>query len=300
MTKENKLPEGKVDYDAVEEKSLPVCYSYRDGNQIIGNTRRAASRVMVGIPTTGLVRMEWVIGRYGQVIPCNWSQTETMQWLDTSAPIDFLVADARNICVYHCLNQGFDWLFFIDHDTIMPPFTILKMNERMIEGKVPVWSGLYFTKTRPAEPLVYRGRGTGYFKDWILGDEVWVDGLPMGCTMIHSSILKELVKVSKPYEVKPGLVVSEVFKTPSKVWFDPMKRSWYTATGTEDIRLCDKIMENDIFRKAGWPEYADKEFPFLIDTEIFCKHIDHSGVQYPNQGEEQEFMKKEDEDEKVA
>lgn len=290
--------------DEIIQKSLPSydkydnMLEYRKGNKVIGNTRKPARRVMVGIPTTGNVRMEWVIARYGQVIPCNWSQTDAIQWLDQYSPIDFLVADARNICVYHCLQQGFDWLFFIDHDTIIPPYTILTMNDRMMEGKVPVWSGLYFTKTKPAEPLIYRGRGNGYFKDWEFGQEVWVDGIPMGCTMIHSSILKAMSDVCDPYEVRPGMVVKEVFKTPAKVWFDPEERNWYTASGTEDLHWCHKIMENDIFTKAGWPEYADKEFPFLIDTNLFCKHIDMSGIQYPNNGEEYEFMPKENKEDK--
>jgi len=41
-------------------------------------------------------------------------------------------------------------------------------------------------------------------------------------------------------------------------------------------------MENHIFAKAGFPEYEGKEFPFLVDTSIFVKHISReTGVQYP-------------------
>lgn len=287
----------KVDYGDIVKKGLPdykgfdLPKEYRENNKVIGNTRRAANRIMVGVPTTGLVRMEWVLARYGQVIPCNWSQTDAIQWLDAYSPIDFLVADARNICAYHCLDKGFDWLFFIDHDTVIPPFTVLKMNDRMIEGKVPVWSGLYFTKSKPSEPLIYRGRGTGYYKDWCFGDDVWVDGLPMGCTMIHASILREMAKISEDYEVRPGFTVKKIFETPAKVWFSPDTRDWYIATGTEDLEFCSRVMENDIFGKAGWPEYSNKEFPFLIDTTLFCRHIDQAGIQYPANGEELQFIK---------
>lgn len=287
----------------ITEKKLPdykgfkVPKTYREGNEIVGNTRKPSMRVMVGIPTTGLVRMEWVVARYGQVIPCNWSQTDSLQWLDQYSPVDFLVADARNICAYHCLDQGFEWLFFIDHDTIIPPYTILAMNDRMMEGKIPVWSGLYFTKSKPSEPLIYRGRGTGYYKDWKFGDEVWVDGLPMGCTMIHSSILMEMAKISESYEVKPGFHVKKIFETPAKIWFDPEARYWYTVTGTEDLHFCARIIENDILTKAGWPEIGKKEFPFLIDTNLFCRHITNDGIQYPFNGEENEFMRGEEDGE---
>src|SRR5262245_29261399 len=37
------------------------------------------NRLVIGTPATGLVRMEWVVGRYGQVIPTNWSHIEIMQ-----------------------------------------------------------------------------------------------------------------------------------------------------------------------------------------------------------------------------
>lgn len=275
--------------DLPQYKGMDVPVAYRQ-NAVIGNSRKTFHRVMVGIPTTGLVRMEWVISRYGQVIPCNWSQTDTLQWLDQHSPIDFLVADARNICVHHCLNQGFEWLFFIDHDTVMPPFTILAMNERMLKGEIPLWSGLYFTKSKPSEPLLYRGSGTGYYTDWKLGDEVWVDGLPMGCTMIHHSLLVELAKQAEPYEVRPGMTIRKIFETPAKVWFDPELRSWFTYTGTEDLQFCSDILEKGILKKAGWDEVAEKEYPFLVDTNLFCRHIDQNGTQYPSNGEEFEFM----------
>lgn len=275
--------------DLPQYKGMDVPVAYRQ-NAVIGNSRKTFHRVMVGIPTTGLVRMEWVISRYGQVIPCNWSQTDTLQWLDQHSPIDFLVADARNICVHHCLNQGFEWLFFIDHDTVMPPFTILAMNERMLKGEIPLWSGLYFTKSKPSEPLLYRGSGTGDYTDWKLGDEVWVDGLPMGCTMIHHSLLVELAKQAEPYEVRPGMTIRKIFETPAKVWFDPELRSWFTYTGTEDLQFCSDILEKGILKKAGWDEVAEKEYPFLVDTNLFCRHIDQNGTQYPLNGEEFEFM----------
>jgi len=250
-------------------------------------------RVMIGIPMTGLVRSEWVMARYGQVIPCNWSQVDCIQWLDQYAPLGFVVADARNIIANTAVEQEFEWLFFIDHDTVLPPNTILKWNERMLKGDVPIFGGLYFTRSVPAEPLVYRGRGNSYHADWGLGEEVWVDGLPMGCTMIHSSILKALYEESEEYEIGTqtgSRKIKRIFETPARGNFDPEKLEWNTQVGTEDLEFCTRVMRDGIFKKAGWPEYDDKEFPFLIDTSVFCKHIGMDGRVYPSQGEEQEFI----------
>jgi hypothetical protein len=42
----------------------------------------------------------------------------------------------------------------------------------MHQGDIPMLSGLYFTKSLPAEPLIYRGRGNSYYKKWKFGDKV--------------------------------------------------------------------------------------------------------------------------------
>lgn len=260
-----------------------------------GSPGGMSKRVMVGIPMTGLLRSEWVIARYSQVVPCNWSQTDCYHWISQYSPLNFLVADARNIIVSKCIQNKFEWLFFIDHDVIIPPDTVLRVNERMLKHEIPVWSGLYFTKSVPSEPLIYRGRGNGYYNKWKLGDEVWVDGLPMGITLIHSSILKAMYEESEEYVLRDAagaeVIVRRVFETPAKVWYDPAQHNWFTEVGTEDLKWCRRVIEGNYFKKAGWPEYQRKKFPFLIDTKLFCRHIDFDGVQYPARGEETEFMK---------
>jgi hypothetical protein len=233
-----------------------------------------------------------MMARYGQVIPCNWSQVDAIKWIQSFSPVGHMVADARNSIVQSFIEQEFEWLFFIDHDTVIPPGTVLKLNERMLEHKIPVWSGLYFTKSVPSEPLVYRGRGNGYFTDWKIGDEVWTSAVPMGCTMIHRSILKIMWEEAETYEYM-GQTVRRVFETPARTWFDPETMNWYTQTGTEDLEWCMQLVEKDIFARAGWKEIQEKEYPFLVDTNIFCRHIDWDGIQYPANGEHMQFVDKE-------
>ncbi len=263
-------------------------------NEAFRAAENLTKRIIVGIPMTGLLRSEWVLARYGQVIPCNWSQVDCIQWLDQYSPIGHTVANARNIIATKAVELDFEWLFFIDHDTVIPPNTILKWNERMLKADVPIFSGLYFTRSVPSEPLVYRGRGNSYYANWRLGEEVWVDGLPMGCTMIHSSILKVLYDESEVYQVGTQngemLDVRKIFETPVNSYFNPEKLEWFNAVGTEDLEFCTRIMKEDVFTKAGWPEYKDKEFPFLIDTSVFCRHIDFDGKVFPSQGEEQQYL----------
>jgi len=241
-------------------------------------------RVLIAVPTTGSVRIEWMMARFGQVIPCNWSNGDIFQYFNQYSPIGWAVADARNVCVEHFISQGFEWILFIDHDVILPPDTFLKMNEYMRNGDIPVVSGLYFCKGTMPEPLMYRGRGTSYYGDWKRGDKVWVDGIPMGCTLIHKNIMKVLYENSETYTqstIRGPVVTRKVFETPRQAWQDPETGKYKTKTGTEDLFWCDRVMKEGVFEKAGFPDYEGKEFPFLVDTSIFCQHVDNNGVQYP-------------------
>lgn len=249
----------------------------------------ATKRLMVGIPVTGLVRYEWVQARYGQTIPANWGQVEMTYWLDPYSPFEFWVADARNVIVDKFVREGMEWLLFIDHDVCLCPGFLIRANERMIAEEIPVWSGLYFTKSLPSEPLVYRGRGNGYFAKWKLGDQIWVDGLPMGATLIHRSVLKVMWDESEEYTLQQGVSARRVFREPQDLVYDPETQGWHSVTGTEDLAWCQRVIDDKIFKKAGWPTYQRKKYPFMVDTGLFCRHIDPSGTKYPMAGEEGEF-----------
>lgn len=265
------------------------------GGMMLADKKHSRNRIMVGIPTTGLVRYEWVMARYGQVIPCNWSQKEMAYFYAPWSPIGFQVADARNIIAHHAIQGNFEWLLFIDHDTCPPPNMLIAFNEYMLRKLVPVVCGLYFTKSVPADPLVYRGFGEGSYRDWKMGDKVWCDGIPMGCTLIHCDVLRAMQPDMEEYKLTSmggeSIVVRKYFHTPaeSKINEEGM---WENRTGTEDLDWCKKVMEGDYLAKARFEKVAKREFPFLIDTQIFCKHIDTDGVMYPSRGEEQEFMRK--------
>lgn len=263
----------------------------RPNNQIQKADVDLRKRLMISAPLTGLLRAEWVLARYGQAIPCNWSQVEMITWLDMFSPLGYLVADARNMAVTNFIKGNFEWLFFIDHDVILPIDTFNKLNQYMLKGDVPIMGGLYFTKGLPSEPLLYRGIGTGHFRDWKFGDKVWVDGMGLGCNIIHRSVLEVVWKESKEYQVGNAFA-RKVFETPNASHFDPETNSWVTEGGTEDLTFYHRLIDKDILKKAGWPKFQKKKYPYLCDTSIFCRHIDWNGSQYPSAGEEKEFIKK--------
>jgi len=245
---------------------------------------RYVNRLLVATPTTGLVRMEWVAARYGQIIPTNWSQVSMNQWLNGYLPIRYQVADAQNLIVKAAVEGDFEWLLLIEHDTMPPHDAFVRFNEYMQKAEIPVVSGLYFTKSKPSEPLVYRGRGTSYYGDWHMGDLVWCDGVPTGMLLIHCAILRAMWEESEEYQVGRQLT-RKVFETPRHQWWDPVEAEFYSLAGTSDLHWCTRVMKDGFFAKAGWKDYQDKQHPFLVDTNIFCRHIDTDGVQYPSNEE---------------
>jgi hypothetical protein len=237
-------------------------------------------KILIGTATTGNIRMEWSLARYGQIIPTNWSQVQMIQYLSGYVPINYLVDDAQNIIVKEAVEKGYEWVFFLEHDVILPPDAFVRLNEYTRAATVPVVSGLYYTKSIPSEPMIYRGRGGSFFTEWEFGERVWADGVPTGCLLIHTSILKKMWEDAPEYQVN-GVTTRRVFRTPRDVWFDPETGSYNTLTGTSDLDWCTRVIDEGYFEKAGWPEYQKARYPFLVDTNLFCRQIDDNGQQYP-------------------
>jgi hypothetical protein len=239
------------------------------------------NRLIIGTPTLGVVRMEWVQGRFGQTIPTNFSLVDVHQFMNTYAPLGFQITDAENLTAKMVVVGNFDWFLSWEDDNIPPLDALIKVNQYIIKGDVPIVSGLYFTKSVPPEPILYRGDGMGHYADWKMGDKVWVSGIPFGFTLIHSSIIKALWDESPEYIVN-GTLTKRVFDNPMESYVDPVTGGWMNSSGTSDLAWCKRLINDRIFEKAGWPEFQKKEFPFLVDTTIFVKHIDReSGTTYP-------------------
>jgi len=238
-------------------------------------------RLLIFTPTVGNVRMEWVQARYSQMIPTNWSFADMLQFLSSSIPIDYQLADAQNLVAKKVVEDDYEWLLMIEDDNVLPPDAFIRINEYMNRGDIPMVSGLYFLKSTHAEPLVYRGRGNSHFQDWKLGDRVWVDGMPMGFLLIHSSLIKAAWKESEEYQVM-GETTRRVFEQPNSMWLDEETGGIIAKGGTTDLQWCSRLMEDGLFTKAGWPKFQKMKYPFLVDTRIFIKHIDrNSGVMWP-------------------
>ena len=124
------------------------------------------NRILVATPSTGIIRMEWALNRYGQSMPTNWSKIDIIQWISAYAPTGYMLADAENLIAKAVVEGNFEWFLSWEEDNIPPLDAFVRLNEYMTKGTVPIVSGLYFTKSHPPEPILYRGKGTGSYRDF--------------------------------------------------------------------------------------------------------------------------------------
>jgi len=184
LTSDVKVKEIKRDYSTFSQLNQKKNLRHEvDKNPGLWN-----NRLLLATPSTGLVRMEWVLAKYSQIIPTNWSNVELFQTINPYVPMEYVLPDAENLIAKVAVEGNYEYLLSIEEDNVLPADAYLRMNEYMIEKKVPVVSGLYYTKSDPPEPIVYRGRGNGSFRDFKLGDKVWADGVPFGFTLFGSGL----------------------------------------------------------------------------------------------------------------
>lgn len=277
-------------FSALLESEVMSHHKAREYAVVDRNDGDWMNRILIGTPITGLVRTEWMQARYGQICPTNWSMAGAFQPIYTHAPMRYLVADAQNLICKAMIEQDFEWLLMHEHDNVMPIDCFVRINEYMRNCDVPVVSGLYFTRSEPPEPLIYRGRGNSYFQDWKIGDKVWCDGVPMGCTLIHNSIIKALWERSPEYNLN-GTITRRVFSCPENAYMDPEKEgSFHIDVGTSDLAFCNRLIREKIFDAAGWPEYQKMKYPLLVDTNLFLYHIEQDGRMFPVGGIPKRFL----------
>ena len=181
---------------------------------------------------------------------------------DYDVKVDYVVggqiAHNRNKLVSRFLKSKYEWLLFIDSDTL-PPFDVLEMTKN---GK-DICSGIYFQwKDNKLIPLVYKKNKNDFHEEYKVFNEVSeedlveVDGFGAGCLLIHRKVLE---KVEKPWFLfeynEDGLVaLGEDFyfcqkaqEAGFKVWVD--RRMVCSHYKTVDLKAINRWKTKEIWWK---------------------------------------------------
>lgn len=166
----------------------------------------------------------------------NGRNYEVKIYIEQSTVID----RARNLLTQRALNDGCDYIMFIDADMILPPNAI----DNLIDMNLPIASGLYFQKGKPYLPVARLKRNEDdedhrFLEDFEFGKIIKVAGAGFGCVLIKANVFREI----------------------EYPWF---KFDWKEIRGKleqigEDLYFCDKAKD------AGYDTY--------LNTGIVCSHF---------------------------
>ncbi len=101
---------------------------------------------------------------------------------------------ARNSACQAMLQNGFEYLYFVDDDVQVPPnaYEILKSN------RLDIISGLYYRRIEPIAPvaILRTPQGNTWLPQWQYGQIIPVDYVGAGCLLLHRRVL---AKMSPPW-----------------------------------------------------------------------------------------------------
>jgi predicted SAM-dependent methyltransferase len=199
--------------------------------------------VVVGIPSFGMVSTYFLQARISQQFPL------------VSSAIDKIVlnkpiADARNEIVEFALSQGANYIYWLDDDVIPPPDAFLKMYNQHKD----IINGVYWSKSNPPMPLLFRGHLDGPYWDWHMGDLIEIDAAGSGLTLVKTDVYRKIQKeMGDPWYSVQYSSFAGVKETP--------------YNNTEDLYFYWKA------RKVGYKVWAD--------TSIQAFHFDkNTGILY--------------------
>lgn len=137
--------------------------------------------VLIGVPTLQREPISWEWSdAYGSLqIPLGASHARYRV-------VGEIVATARNLIAQHALDIGADWLLFISDDVI-PPANIFDMLAR---HKKKLVTGIYWTKSYPKQPYIWRDILRGPFVDWKYGEFFKVDWAGCDALLINTDVLR--------------------------------------------------------------------------------------------------------------
>lgn len=159
--------------------------------------------------------------------------------------------EARTTAAYHLLQDGMEWLWFLDADVLVPPDTVL----RFINYRLPIVSALYPQRYPVFDGMkaVYKpcmfmegrdGQGNSVTVDvpaFQYGQVLEVAYAPAGAMLIHRSVFEKLLASG----------IKDFFEWTMRPITNPHGRS-------EDFNFCEKV------RKLG--------YKIIVDTGVQASH----------------------------
>lgn len=197
--------------------------------------------IMIGIPTLGMVPIEFVVGFGRMQMPINGQ-------IFQHVVKGYEVGLARNLCVEYIMAMEEKdrprWLFFIGDDMIPPWDGFVRLYEEADKNGWDCLTGLYYWKGEPPTPLVWRNDHIGRLlpgRDFGSGDVVCVDLTGLDFTLIRVSLLEKMsppwfktgpsLRSEIPGGVKKYIGHESIITHTEDVWFYGKAREFQAKIG---------------------------------------------------------------------
>jgi len=199
--------------------------------------------VVIGIPSFGSVSTHFMQARNGQQFPLVSSSIDKVV-------LNKPIAEARNEIVQFALDQDANYIYWLDDDVIAPGDSFLKLWRHQKD----IINGVYWSKSNPPMPLLFRGHLEAPYLNWHVGDLIEIDAAGNGLTLVKTDVYRKISEtVGGPwYSTEYGSFANQ-------------KESPHN--NTEDLYFYWKA------KKAGYKIWAD--------TSVQAFHFEkNSGVMY--------------------
>jgi len=148
------------------------------------------------------------------------------------------------------ISNGCQWALFVDDDVIPPGNGLFKMIKLWrSDPKYKIISGVYYSKSDPALPLVFRGNLQGSYWDWTVHDLIKADGAGAGFLFVDLEMLKKLPK--------PWFSCDYVFEDPRSM-YDIQKWNKMDELGNELLKGKEADTKTVVRMEGELKELGDK------------------------------------------
>jgi SAM-dependent methyltransferase len=187
------------------------------------------ANVVIGIPSFGMVSTYFLQARASMQFPLVSSSVDKIV-------LNKPIAEARNEIVEFALGQNANYIFWLDDDVVAPSDSFLKLYRHNKD----IINGVYWSKSNPPMPLLFRGHLSGSYYNWHIGDLIEIDAAGMGLTLVKTDVYRRMAK-----ELGGPWYSTEYFSFPG------VEGAFSPPNNTEDLYFYWKA------KKLGYTIYAD-------------------------------------------
>lgn len=178
--------------------------------------------VVIGIPSFGEVSTYFMQSVKGQQFPL---VSSSMDCIVLNKPI----ADARNEIVQFALDNDANYIYWLDDDVIAPGDSFLKLWKHQKD----IINGVYWSKSNPPMPLLFRGHLEAPYLNWHVGDLIEIDAAGNGLTLVKTDVYRKIEKeiggpwYSVDYGSFPGVKQTPVNNTEDLYFYWKAQKAGY-------------------------------------------------------------------------